>query len=658
MTRDTKVQGLASIVLIVALLSSSALATRLSALAGKHKLTYTEQAEEGQPWEVTAGIAMGAFRGIFVNWLWIRANNLKEEGKFYESNQLAEVITRLQPRFPRVWVFHAWNMSYNISVSTQTPSERWDWVSAGVSLLRDRGLAANPNDLLIHKELAWIFLHKIGGYTDDANGYYKRRFAQEWSVVLGVPPPREQEDLNRKKAIAKCVARLRGIADAPETVSEVIAKEPAVATLRDRLMNEAKVGQPNVLLLAQYEYCKALGKSARKSIIQKGAGPNDLAFQAIVDDPAMAKAWEALNNWLRKRILIDTYHMEPDRMVRYTEKYGPIDWRHPAAHALYWSARGSDLAKPRYRGEIDRPEMDFLNTDRVTVQSIQDLFRGGDVYFDFLASFSDPNMLFLAMPNIHFVKAYADVLDEMFNPLYTGIFGDRAKRQFTMLWHGYENFIREAITYYYRLGLFDEANEWQTSLREDPRKNTTNIERLEELNLPLEAFVDNELKGEASRPAIAVAQVRGSLAAAFASGLVAGDANLFTRQFQYAQKLHRYYMEEQLRNTPAGGSTERMAHMDPDFEILSGQIFQSFITNLSMENAQTAYLNAPENLRCWAYDALRNSRFVQMADEDAKQGGQSFDRVFPKPDNFEAYAEDIRQRLKSRENLSKDIEMK
>lgn len=656
MTRDTKVQGLAGIVLIVALLSSSALATRLSALAGKHKLTYTEQAEEGQPWEVTAGIAMGAFRGIFVNWLWIRANTLKEEGKFYEANQLAEVITRLQPRFPRVWVFHAWNMSYNISVSTQTPDERWAWVNAGISLLRDRAIPANPNDLLIHKELAWIFMHKIGGYTDDANGFYKRRFAQEWTVLLGAPPPRDRDDLDRAKAIAKCAARLRLIADAPDRYSEAVAKEPTIATLRDRLKSEAGL-DVNLDLVPRYELGKALAASARKAIYDKNASPQTKAFQALVTDPTMAKAWEILIASLRKQMLVGQYHMEPDRMVRYTEKYGPIDWRLPAAHALYWSARGSDLAKPRYRGEIDRPEMDFLNTDRVTVQAIQDLFRGGEVYFDFLAS-NDPNTLFLATPNVHFVQAYADVLDAMFDPFFTGIFGDRAQRQFTMLWHGYENFIREAITYYYRRGQFKEAEEWQARLRNDARKNTSNPVDMAELNLPLEEFVENELRGEASRPSIAVAQVQGGLVAAYASGLIVGDANLFTRQFQYAQRLHKYYMEEQLRNTPAGGSTERMALMDPDFEILAGQIFAAFITNLSMENAQTAYLNAPENLRCWAYETLRNSRFVEQGEQDAKQGGQSFEQNFPKPTIFDAYSEDIRQRILKRQDRSKEVEMK
>lgn len=663
MTRDTKVQMLAGLVLVAALMNSAVLATRLSGLAGKNRLTYTEQAEEGQPWEVAAGIAMGAFRGIFVNWLWIRANNLKEEGKFYEANQLAEVITKLQPRFPRVWVFHAWNMAYNISVSTNTPSERWDWVSKGIALLRDEGIPANPNDMLLHKELAWTFLHKIGGITDDANGYYKRRLAQEWTVVLGPPPAKDPSDRDRAKVIAKYANWLRAIAESPDRMADIIAKEPTVATLRERLLNEAKMGDPRSgalteQLLARYEITRAIQASARRALYNKRNTPEDNAFDAIVADPAMAKAWGALLPALRKRVLVGIYHMEPDRMVRYTEKYGPIDWRCASAHALYWSARGSELAMQRYRGEIDRPEFDFLNTDRVTVQAIQDLFRHGDVYFDFLASFFDQDAMFLGTPNVNFVQAYADVLDSMFDPWRSGMFNDRGQRQFTMLWHGYENFIREAICYYYRQGQVQQAEDWQGRLRNDTRKNTQNQIEMDKLYLPIKDFVEDELRGEATRPDIAVAQVTGSLLAAYANGLLAGNSQLFTTQFNFAKSMHRYFMEEQLRSTPAGGSLERMAQMDPDFEFVAGQMFGVFLQGLSLDNAQTAYLNAPENLQCWGYESLRNSRFVGQTAAESKEGGKSFDQQFPKPAIFEDYAREIQRRLESRKDLSKNVESK
>lgn len=661
MTRDTWVQGAASVVLIVSLLSSAALATRLSGLAGKNRLTYTERAEDGQTWEVAAGIAMGAFRGIFVNWLWIRANDLKEEGKFYEANQLAEVITQLQPRFPRVWVFHAWNMAYNISVATQRPDERWEWLNKGISLLRDKAIPANPNDLLLHKELAWIYLHKVGGYTDDANGTYKRRFAQEWTVVLGPPPARDSSDRSRKNAIEKHAAWLRKISEAPDRMDDIVAKEPTAAVLRERLINEAKMGGVSEQLLARYELAQAMHRSNRRERFEKNMGPDEKAFYTIMNDPAMGKAWEALLPAVRKRVLVDRYHMEPDRMVRYTELYGPIDWRHPAAHSLYWSARGVEVAMVRYRGEVDRPEVDFLNTDRVTVQAIQELFRGGDVYFDFLASITDPNpsaQPFVSVPNVHFVQAYADVLDSMFGEFRGGISADRFQRQFTMLWHGYENFIREAIAYYYRRGQKQEAGEWLARLRNDTRKNTHNQFDLAELELPLAEFVENELRGEASRPSIAVEQTQGSLVAAYASGLLVGDQELFNNQFTYAKKLHKYYMEEQLRPTPAGGSVERMAQMDPDFEILAGQLFAGFLSALSFEDAQVAYLNAPNNLKVWGYDAMFGSHFKAQADAENKDGGKPFDDLFPRPPNFDEYVKDIRARLEARRDLSQDVEQK
>ena len=191
MKQDRIIQAACIAVIGLCLTVSSLLSTEITAEAGRSQLTYVDAANQDDPPEVALGIAMGAFRGLFVNYLWLRATKLKEDGKFYEAIELSEAITRLQPRFPRVWSFHAWNMAYNISVATQTETERWQWVNAGIDLLRKEAIPRNPNDVLLHKELAWIFLHKIQGYTDDANRFYKREFAREWTIAIG-PPPRPQ----------------------------------------------------------------------------------------------------------------------------------------------------------------------------------------------------------------------------------------------------------------------------------------------------------------------------------------------------------------------------------------------------------------------------------------------------------------------------------
>ncbi len=64
-------------------------------------------------------VALGGFRGLISNALWMRANELQEEDKFFEMAQLADWITKLEPYFPQVWLFQAWNMAYNISVQVQ-----------------------------------------------------------------------------------------------------------------------------------------------------------------------------------------------------------------------------------------------------------------------------------------------------------------------------------------------------------------------------------------------------------------------------------------------------------------------------------------------------------------------------------------------------------
>src|SRR5512143_441544 len=82
--------------------------------------------------------ALGGFRGLIANALWIRATELQEAGKYFEMVQLADWITKLMPHFAAVWVNQAWNLVYNISIKFNDPRERWRWVEQGIELLRDQ----------------------------------------------------------------------------------------------------------------------------------------------------------------------------------------------------------------------------------------------------------------------------------------------------------------------------------------------------------------------------------------------------------------------------------------------------------------------------------------------------------------------------------------
>lgn len=133
--------------------------------------------------------ALGAFRGLITDLAFIRAETYKEQGRFYDAKQLAEWICALQPHFPAVWEFAAWNLSWNISVTTYTPDERWQWVYNGVKLLRDQGIPYNPRAVNLYKQLAWTFNNKMGEITDDHHYTYKTNWAWRMHLVLGAPPP-------------------------------------------------------------------------------------------------------------------------------------------------------------------------------------------------------------------------------------------------------------------------------------------------------------------------------------------------------------------------------------------------------------------------------------------------------------------------------------
>ena len=458
-----RTQIVASIALVVALAASGLLTVRIASSVGRHQLTYTGKAEEGMTREEALGVALGAFRGLFVNWPWIRANELTAAGKYYEAVDLARSITRLQPRFPRVWVFHAWNLAYNISVGTNTRSERWYWVNAGISLLRDRAIQANPNDLLLHKELAWIYLHKIQGVTDDSNRYYKMRVAEEWQSLLGQPPAPDSTSRSREAAIERAAAFLAPIAAAPTNLDDVIAQTPSVRTLVDRIRAEvgehAAIGEDREagpdqirVLLRRYQMIEAMQRSTTGKRAQNSMGARTKALLDLSQDPSLREAWAAYLAFARRYMIERVYHMSVADMVRFIRKYGPIDWRNPAAHALYWSATGVEKALLRAT-DINQKDFDFVNTDRLVIQSVQELYRSGRLFFDYFSFNLDIGSTYIAIPDPSFAQSYADLMEEIDKRSRF----DGQERAYSMYAAGYENFFIDVILYFYRMGMKDVA---------------------------------------------------------------------------------------------------------------------------------------------------------------------------------------------------------
>ncbi len=310
-------------------------------------LTRMPPLENAPPILAFTTVALGGFRGLISNALWIRANDLQENDKYFEMVQLADWITKLEPHFTQVWLVQAWNMAYNISVKFKDPQDRWRWVERGISLLRDEALRYNPDDRLIYRELSWIFQHKMGQNLDDAHQFYKQAWFEEMNPLVGKHPN----------------------------------------------------------------------------------------FDALLHPKTAAEKERA-------QLLREKYKMDPQAMKEVDEKYGPLEWRLPEAHAIYWA----ELGVIKGKGE------DKEKVRRSIYQTMQQNFRRGALYENKIdGSFSlGPNLD--AIPNVN--KSYEDPMMQ----------DDEKTRDYPKT--GHKNFLKDAVYFLYLYNRRPEAEKWYSYLKE------------------------------------------------------------------------------------------------------------------------------------------------------------------------------------------------
>ena len=290
-------------------------------------------------------VALGGFRGLIANALWIRAMDLQEQDKYFEKVQLADWITKLQPHFTTVWVVQAWDMAYNISIKFSDPRDRWQWVQRGIELLRDEGLKYNPDETMIYRELAWFFHHKMGQDLDDAHWYFKTEWARQMDQVL--------------------------------------------------------------------------------------AGTN---YTALIN-PTTEDETE------RARILREKYKLNPLHMQEVDDEFGPLEWRLPEAHAIYWATAGLKRAK----------KQDQITLRREVYQPMQLAFQRGrliEVNIGTNKSYQvGPNLAMIPRANKAYEKAMAEDAE----------FHDH-------IGTAHRNFLKDAVYFLYTHNRRSEAEQWMRYL--------------------------------------------------------------------------------------------------------------------------------------------------------------------------------------------------
>jgi hypothetical protein len=320
-------------------------------------LTIGEPLQNAPPLLAFTTVALGGFRGLISNFLWMRANDLQNDDKYFEAAQLADWITDLEPHFAQVWNFQGWNMAYNISVKFKENapgdySDRWRWVDRGIELLRDRGLSYNPDDVSICFQLGWIFFHKIGQNLDDGNRYYKQQWFEAMSPFFGA---------------------------------------------------------------------------------------NGTNFENLIHPQTAGDRTNAL-------VLREKFKMDPVFAQKVNDKYGPLDWRLPDAHAIYWYALGLEKATNN-PGAVQPTDFDLMQLRRGIFQSEQEAFRQGRI---------------IANPFTHSVELAPNLdsipkADEVYLQMYDD---EKDEGQREDILRAHRNFLRDAVYFLYENNRMADAAKW------------------------------------------------------------------------------------------------------------------------------------------------------------------------------------------------------
>jgi hypothetical protein len=652
MNQDRIIQACCGVVAAASVTAGGLLLPSILKEAEESTLRYTNNAVEGAPdWVNTLGMSIGALRGLIVDYLWIKVNRMKDEGQFYEVMADADLITKLQPRFPHVWVFHAHNMSYNVSVATNTLEERWEWVNAGIRLLREKGLRANPNDMVLHKELSFFFAHKLDGHSDDAHMYYKRKFAEEWNGILGRP----------KDSWDDRTAAMKEIADAPRSIAEADEVSPGVKELARRLEEELGalhdgsgdvVGTQLLRDVARREAILQYSTIARELGVEGAVRSGSPYFNALDErmlDPALAENWPVLLATLRKQVLKDEYNMDPELMYEYTRDLGPLDWRHPQSHALYWARRGAKAGAGRY----DTDDIyKVINTDRMQLQALQALARTGRISFDPFSS-EVPGRF----PDPRFIDAITgdDEREGIWEQLYRKHYAVRGAGGDTF--NAFlRNFLGSAVREWYRQGEQDRAQALLDHLDEyfgsgaSPPNNAYAI--------PLDAWVKNQTLGAYERqPLLAVSDVASSLRYGFRMGIGQDRPDVYREALQYADQVTQSFKTNDYNNYVTKFGTGRIADIIGALESSAQIAFEQLMTDpmIPIEERIAIWSGVDElepGLRPRVYDRIEPSLRAQYRQNPLSRK-VPFEQAFASPPGLEEWRRRIAaEKARQRENAS------
>lgn len=322
-------------------------------------------------------LALGAFRGLVVDYLWIRTISLREQGRTYEARVLAEQIGRLQPRLPAVWDYLGSHLAYDLAATATTAENRWAWIQNGLDLVREEGLGKNPTSARLCYTLSRIYQDKVNSSMDEFHSDFKREHV-----------------LKMRRAGVHLGRDIHQLANAPGLSALLVQDEEARALLvryaRAKGYASLDEVEPSVLCQEHHLYVFEGGK------LELGEA------QGLVDTVALLKELGA--SAAGERVLVSCaaqalreIGFDPEHMSRVSAEWGPLDWESSFSAPIYWSVKGVWLAEAKQDVKMKS------RCRRAALQGLKNALRQGksQIYVDEL---DGRKLIALTLPNLELIS--------------------------------------------------------------------------------------------------------------------------------------------------------------------------------------------------------------------------------------------------------------
>jgi len=500
MRRNALYKTGAFVLLLVFIALSTFQQQKLDTMRNNLGINDSRDIKDKSPAMILTTVGLGSFRGFIANLLFLRSNRLQEERRYYEVHQLAKWVRNLQPRYTKAISFMAWNMSYNISVTFDTPEERWVWVRKGIDLYQD-ALENHSGDPDLYWEFGWIFQHKMGMNLDDANRYYKQQWALQMVKLLGeksklaeIAGASKNTDLLHVKlanlkykewnellaALKMSFEDVRSyvLADEEHELPERITKFLKDEKWQEEVVKFIIAGEEKRYELETLKYLLE-GMVDVDEILKKTPdswsfkqfekrfrelGRTPLVFTDLIELGPTAKAQvvNTIDLFMRDRWAHKVYKLDTRRMLKINEEYGALDWRVAETHAIYWAKKGLEV------------NPDHIPCIRMVSQALKDVIdRGRLLYFH-----SDTHTSIDWTYNVALVDKVSEIQEEIINSLAQG---DRGTFE-----TGYKNFLIDAVVALYVHGSKKRSAAYYKKMRQRYPED-------EKLNVSLHKFVTPEI---------------------------------------------------------------------------------------------------------------------------------------------------------------------